>query len=636
MRRKLRSTDQLRWLESHNAVSYPVYKQRAADAEKMQSLLHGLKYAEDPREELNTNILFASSNPYEVDQSNSDGLWSCNSSLNSYSRLFAEPKHRSPGEVNKQDLAHGHNLQQVMGVITGDMNERQKAGMNPSTLLTEHRRKVLFDALLGTNEVKNEPRELKKTKMSLYLNDKHPKLMTYSNTLLLSPPNTAQDSVGRRLDRELATRSRTESLSQQDNNSQGTDDSSYNPAKYAAMIGQNVKHHHVHGHAHGHTRGAHAHAGSTTSSLSQPGGSLSLGLGAHTQSHAQSQQRASTAAAGTRGLRESTLTTTMPGSGGLDSSGGLGKSTKEVPSTGHLDPQKGKFKARWENYDIMKHRWSYIRPQTHDLCDDADVVVPTGFTSSAVVSVDNSNMYSPSNVGGVRPSTQQASVGATGPAAVLHGRVLDFKQYAKVTARNAIKNQRLLDCSGDLRSREDMRASQELNRPYQLLHQKEISVSRSDIRSAQASCRTMTELKYTDYHPSRSLESLPASINQSAYIATNGASMATTIVAPVLKAPKLTAPKGSKVDTMQSKYAPQSSLSLSRSSGTVSVATYTRESNFPTRIAVPVPDQATLRAMQRQQEEQQRQLQQQQQAQQRKKKGRDEPPLLRRDRRDDR
>ena len=64
-------------------------------------------------------------------------------------------------------------MQYVMDVIKEEMGDRQKAGMNPSTLLTEHRRKVLFDAILGTQFVK-EPRGASAQKLSVYIAAKHP------------------------------------------------------------------------------------------------------------------------------------------------------------------------------------------------------------------------------------------------------------------------------------------------------------------------------------------------------------------------------------------------------------------------------------------------------------------------------
>jgi len=587
MRRKLRANDQLRWLETHNAKAFPVLKQRDDDAQKMKLLLHGLKHAENPRDELNTNVLFASAEPYEVEQGNSDGLWSCNSSLNSYSRLFAEAKDTDPAVSSKQDLAHGHNLQQVMGVITGDMNERQKAGMNPSTLLTEHRRKVLFDALLGTNEVSAEPHSVKKTKLSLYLNNKHPKLMTYSNTQLLVPPGARQESIGSRLDREAQSRSRTLSLSQDDGNTQTTDDSSYDPFKYATMIGQTTTHHHGHGHGHTHSDSV-RRASSTASSLTElpPGTSTATLKKSATSGGRNGPAAPATSAAG------------PPGSSSKGSSNG-----QSATGGGYDDPEKGKFKARWENYDIMKHRWGYIRPQTHDLCGDDQLVVPSGYTNSAVLSAENSNMYSEKNLGGTGGGGVETAGTGTGESVVLNGRVLDFKQYARVTARGSIKNQRVGSSSSSLQHQKEMRAYQELNRPYQVQHQHEIPVSRSDVRSAQTSFRTMTPMKYVDYHPSQSgslvtgSETLPAG----AYRATHAASLSTSITAPVIKVARVTAPKGSKLDTIQAKYTPQSSLALSRSSGTISVSTYTRECNFPSRVKVSVPDPGPVVAPRQQQ-----------------------------------
>ena len=35
-----------------------------------------------------------------------------------------------------------------------------------------------------------------------------------------------------------------------------------------------------------------------------------------------------------------------------------------------IPPGKGKFKAKYDNYDIMKFRWKYVRPQTLELVPD--------------------------------------------------------------------------------------------------------------------------------------------------------------------------------------------------------------------------------------------------------------------------
>lgn len=80
-------------------------------------------------------------------------MWSCNSSLNSYTRILSHPAVHSgtgTGAPSENENDNLHQVQQVMKLITKEMGDRCDAGMNPSTLLTEHRRKVICDALIGT------------------------------------------------------------------------------------------------------------------------------------------------------------------------------------------------------------------------------------------------------------------------------------------------------------------------------------------------------------------------------------------------------------------------------------------------------------------------------------------------------
>jgi hypothetical protein len=66
MVRRLRLNNQLKWLKSHGSKAYPVHQLRVDDGKKLQVLLHGLKAAPNPHEELVTNMLFASDNPLET------------------------------------------------------------------------------------------------------------------------------------------------------------------------------------------------------------------------------------------------------------------------------------------------------------------------------------------------------------------------------------------------------------------------------------------------------------------------------------------------------------------------------------------------------------------------------------------
>lgn len=71
-----------------------------------------------------------------------------------------------------------------------------------------------------------------------------------------------------------------------------------------------------------------------------------------------------------------------------------------------LDP---KFKPKWEDYDVMKHRWSYLRPQTKRLSSSRCHITPDS-SDSTVVSLNCSN--------GSRKS--------------LNGRVNDIKKFEGV------------------------------------------------------------------------------------------------------------------------------------------------------------------------------------------------------------
>lgn len=64
-KRRMRLEDQLKWMKLHGCNAYPVHAQRVDDGKKLQSLMIGLKSAENPRNELTSNILFASDNPRE-------------------------------------------------------------------------------------------------------------------------------------------------------------------------------------------------------------------------------------------------------------------------------------------------------------------------------------------------------------------------------------------------------------------------------------------------------------------------------------------------------------------------------------------------------------------------------------------
>lgn len=46
-----------------------------------------------------------------------------------------------------------------------------------------------------------------------------------------------------------------------------------------------------------------------------------------------------------------------------------------------------KFSPHWEDYDVMKHRWSYLRPQTNRLTNSASHVIPES-SDSVVININ--------------------------------------------------------------------------------------------------------------------------------------------------------------------------------------------------------------------------------------------------------
>lgn len=63
MKRRIRLKNQMEWMEAHNSLAFKKHKQRLNDGKKLQDLLQGLKKADNPREELAANIMFASNKP---------------------------------------------------------------------------------------------------------------------------------------------------------------------------------------------------------------------------------------------------------------------------------------------------------------------------------------------------------------------------------------------------------------------------------------------------------------------------------------------------------------------------------------------------------------------------------------------
>mmetsp|Transcript_9570 Transcript_9570/g.14410 ORF Transcript_9570/g.14410 Transcript_9570/m.14410 type:complete len:190 (+) Transcript_9570:123-692(+) len=48
-------------------------------------------------------------------------------------------------------------------------------------------------------------------------------------------------------------------------------------------------------------------------------------------------------------------------------------------------PSTGQFSPEWKNYDVMKSRWSYIKPQTRRLVHDDEMLIPSGSDSTTLV-----------------------------------------------------------------------------------------------------------------------------------------------------------------------------------------------------------------------------------------------------------
>ena len=74
LKRRIRLDNQLKWMQSHNSLAYPKQQQRLEDGQKLKTLLHGLRFASNPRDELATNILFASEQPSDTVRINIYGI----------------------------------------------------------------------------------------------------------------------------------------------------------------------------------------------------------------------------------------------------------------------------------------------------------------------------------------------------------------------------------------------------------------------------------------------------------------------------------------------------------------------------------------------------------------------------------
>lgn len=89
------------------------------------------------------------------------------------------------------------NLENAFHIIAKDpsLNSRHKAGMNPSTLLTEHRRKVIFDAMLDS-KISGEKRPLARLKLNEHLAKAYPDYLADVNVMDDVGSVCSEDSMG--------------------------------------------------------------------------------------------------------------------------------------------------------------------------------------------------------------------------------------------------------------------------------------------------------------------------------------------------------------------------------------------------------------------------------------------------------
>ena len=478
-----------------------------------------------------------------------------------------------------------------MDVIKEEMGNRQKAGMNPSTLLTEHRRKVLFDAMLGTQFVK-EPRGASAQKLSVYIAAKHPELLTPFNTLVLNHhpdvfnPNT------------LITPSLK---SDSDSLASSLDDSSmglYSLNKYSASAVDNTsnKSNTMKSSSNNNNNKGNNNIRLTQSNLEILNQKAAEGTSATPSPHIIQTSNTpviqQTIHPHPLKISTDTLRSVSPNAN-ANTTTKVSKSNKPKLNKILLqDPNKGKFKAKWENYDVMKYRWNYLRPQTQELCSEDQMLIPPTRDQSVVIS-------STSQILGFNSASTvsaPASPDKSKAAVKLRGKVLDYRNYANVTNKYHEKQEKIRSHTREIIDHQERLVTTERNKPYHIDYSnRPVSTSghsrpggmkhASNGLSESMMQHTSSEstMHYKNHHPSERDHRVET---DHPYYATNSASFDARIKSPKLKPLSRSTPD--KYDLICSKF----DSKRTNNSGIISVPTYFRDSDFPHQTSISTVNSA--------------------------------------------
>lgn len=154
----IRKTEERAWLEKHAGTLHSCESTRFRNEKKVQKLLEGVAKSPNPRKEMEYNILFAR-NLSEVQPKSMKGV--------SLQRGYNHENHLSqtPACVSALERLDAY-----------DAEQRCAVGMNPSTILTEYRRKIIFHAMLDSGDV-NEDRHVAQEKLATFIQDAYPELL---------------------------------------------------------------------------------------------------------------------------------------------------------------------------------------------------------------------------------------------------------------------------------------------------------------------------------------------------------------------------------------------------------------------------------------------------------------------------
>lgn len=139
------------WLSHHNPGVASIHKSRAKGKEYERSLISGLKFEKEPKPKIKSLIDFVASRDEDIEI----GITS------------PSPTKNLPSLKERKALRVGHSVEKVLKNKVNKQN--YKAGINPVTLLTAHRRKIILQALTNNDENINETREFSIDKLNQYM-----------------------------------------------------------------------------------------------------------------------------------------------------------------------------------------------------------------------------------------------------------------------------------------------------------------------------------------------------------------------------------------------------------------------------------------------------------------------------------